>query len=47
MFKEISELQRKIQMLEIDNSEFQELKKKYAKLKKEKLDEAQHRQNLD
>ena len=37
MSKEIGEQQKKLQMLELDNSD---LRKKYAKIKKEKLEEA-------
>lgn len=43
MSKEINDYQRKVQMLELENGELQDLKKKYAKLKKEKLEEAQYR----
>ena len=40
MSKEIKDQQLRIQMLDLERDDF---KKKYAKLKKEKLEEAQHR----
>lgn len=43
MSKEIGEYQRKLQMLELDNGD---LRKKYAKIKKEKIEEAQEKLKL-